>query len=69
MGKIIKMEKSADNQYQFTLWDNGDNQFIIEIKRFYLNKKKSYDYNRYDKICFTPDNFEKFKDWVIKFKK
>lgn len=66
MSKLVTSEKSANNEFQFSLWNNNE-QFIIEIKRFFT-QKNGKNFSQYDKITFTPESFERFKTWIIKFK-
>ena len=72
MGKIVRTEKGAKDRFQFTLWDNGNGDFIIEIRKFFIkivDKKAVVNYKMFDRIRFSPGEFERFKTWIKNFKK
>ena len=69
MGKIVKTEKSEGDKFQFTLWENEDGGFVIELRKFFFSKKKGIDFKRFDRMRMTPPEFERFKIWIKNFKK
>lgn len=71
MGKILHTEKSADNRFQWTLWQNEESgkDNIIEVRKFFTRPDGKIDFKRFDFIRFQLIDFDKFKDWIVKFKK
>lgn len=71
-GTLVRSEKSADNRFEFALWDNGEGEFIIEIKRYWTQmrgKVKGVSFTKFDKLTMTPAQFEHFKTWIKHFER
>jgi hypothetical protein len=69
MGELVKTEKSENNQYQFSVFCNGERGFIIQLRKFKKTRQGAIDFHKFDVMHFTIGEFEYFKNWIKNYKK
>jgi len=66
MGKLLFQLKSKDKLFQIRVFDNGNNDNLIEIKKFY-KRGKQIDFIHFNRLILLPREFVNFKRFLNKF--
>ena len=68
MGTLLKNEKSADKQFQISVWKN-EWGISVNIKKFKRMGDGRILFTKFESINFGVQEFENFKTWLKGIKK